>query len=164
MKNRPRTATGPNPNPVPHPHGVLQDWMVLKLAVRIGPMKQRRERKYVQLAHDQHKDHDVEDVNARIAKSVPNAHKSGTDRDGDPHQDEVAEQIGIPLEKEWLARRDGVTRDTHLIADGQRVNKVANFKVGGYNMRYPADSSQGAPAGEIVNCRCTVIYHEKRRI
>ena len=79
-------------------------------------------------------------------------------------QDEVAEQIGIPLEKEWLARRDGVTRDTHLIADGQRVNKVANFKVGGYNMRYPADSSQGAPAGEIVNCRCTVIYHEKRRI
>ena len=72
--------------------------------------------------------------------------------------------IDIPLEKEWLARRDGVTRDSHLLADGQRVNKVANFKVGGYNMRYPADSSQGAPAGEIVNCRCTVIYHEKRRI
>ena len=79
-------------------------------------------------------------------------------------QDEVASNLNLNLEKEWLARRDGVTRDTHLLADGQRVNRSANFKVGGYNMQYPADSSQGAPAGEIVNCRCTVIYHEKRKV
>jgi hypothetical protein len=27
-------------------------------------------------------------------------------------------------------------------------------------MLYPSDSSGGAPAGETINCRCTIIYHE----
>jgi hypothetical protein len=27
-------------------------------------------------------------------------------------------------------------------------------------MLYPSDNSGGAPAGETINCRCSVIYHE----
>ena len=63
-------------------------------------------------------------------------------------------------EKEWVAQRDGVVRDSHRLADGQRVQKNGFFNVGGYNMLYPADSSGGAPAGQIINCRCSLIYHE----
>jgi len=79
-------------------------------------------------------------------------------------QDEAVSQLGLNLEKEWLSARDGVVRDTHRLADGQRVEKGANFNVGGYNMKYPADSTFGAPASEVINCRCTVVYHEVRKI
>tara|TARA_Y100001938_G_scaffold35560_1_gene48912 strand:- start:4318 stop:6171 length:1854 start_codon:yes stop_codon:yes gene_type:complete len=75
-------------------------------------------------------------------------------------QDLAVTQSGLTLEKEWVATRDGVTRDTHRLADGQRINKNGFFSVGGYNMLYPSDSSGGAPANETINCRCTVIYHE----
>ncbi len=75
-------------------------------------------------------------------------------------QDLAVSQTGLTLEKEWVAQRDGVVRDSHRLADGQRVQKNGFFNVGGYNMLYPADSSGGAPAGEIINCRCSLIYHE----
>ena len=75
-------------------------------------------------------------------------------------QDLAVSQTGLTLEKEWITQRDGVVRDSHRLAEGQRVQKNGFFKVGGYNMRYPADSSGGAPGKEIVNCRCSVIYHE----
>ena len=35
------------------------------------------------------------------------------------------------------------------------------FIISGYKMNYPADSSGGAPAGLVCNCRCTLIYNEK---
>jgi hypothetical protein len=75
-------------------------------------------------------------------------------------QDLAVTQSGLTLEKEWVAQRDGLTRDTHRLADGQRINKNGFFNVGGYNMLYPSDNSGGAPAGETINCRCSVIYHE----
>ena len=75
-------------------------------------------------------------------------------------QDLAVSQTGLTLEKEWVAQRDGVVRDSHRLADGQRVQKNGFFNVGGYNMKYPADSSGGAPGKEIINCRCSLIYHE----
>jgi hypothetical protein len=75
-------------------------------------------------------------------------------------QDLAVTESGLTLEKEWVAQRDGLTRDTHRLADGQRINKNGFFNVGGYNMLYPSDNSGGAPAGETINCRCSVIYHE----
>jgi hypothetical protein len=75
-------------------------------------------------------------------------------------QDLAVSQTNLILEKEWISQRDGVVRDTHRLADGQRVQKNGYFNVGGYNMLYPADSSGGAPGKEIINCRCSIIYHE----
>jgi hypothetical protein len=61
-----------------------------------------------------------------------------------------------PDEKEWLATRDSRTRDTHWLADGQRVGLDEPFVVGGALLQYPGGPG---PAREVINCRCTVLYH-----
>ena len=38
------------------------------------------------------------------------------------------------------------------------VGRGELFSVGGFPMEYPMDDRYGAPAGEIINCSCTVIY------
>jgi HK97 family phage portal protein len=60
-------------------------------------------------------------------------------------------------EVEWLATMDNRVRDSHAAANGQRRMVGEPFSVNGYSMLQPGDSSMGAPASEIVNCRCTVI-------
>lgn len=68
------------------------------------------------------------------------------------------EAFGIELEKVWLASMDHRTRDSHFAADGQRVPKNGAFVVGGFPGAYPGDPM--LPAGERINCRCTVLYVE----
>ena len=70
--------------------------------------------------------------------------------------------LNIVVTKEWLTQRDGRVRDAHIAVDKQEVGENENFNVSGYAMKYPGDSSNGAPAGLICNCRCSVIYHEKK--
>jgi hypothetical protein len=65
---------------------------------------------------------------------------------------------GIRLRKEWMARLDGRERDSHRAAHRQRVGMDEAFTVGGHSMEAPGDSSHGAPAEEICNCRCTVVF------
>jgi hypothetical protein len=60
-----------------------------------------------------------------------------------------------PVEKQWLAANDRRTRPSHVAADGQVVAFDQSFKVGGVEMDRPHDP--GAPAGEVVNCRCVMI-------
>lgn len=72
-----------------------------------------------------------------------------------------AEESGLPLDKIWIATADGRTREDHAEADGQRVRLDEAFSVGGYPMRYPGDSSMGAPASEVVNCRCAVAFRPR---
>jgi hypothetical protein len=57
--------------------------------------------------------------------------------------------------KLWISTIDGDTRETHVSADQQVVANRDNFMVGGYPMSHPGDGSHGAPAEEIVQCRCT---------
>jgi hypothetical protein len=57
-------------------------------------------------------------------------------------------------QKIWLATIDARTRPTHAAADSQVVENRAPFVVGGYKMQHPGDGSLGAPASEIVACRC----------
>ena len=54
----------------------------------------------------------------------------------------------------WSATEDDRTRLTHSRLNGQRIKKGEHFIVGGHKMRFPGDSSLGAPASEIINCRC----------
>ena len=65
---------------------------------------------------------------------------------------ERAQDMGIEMEKQWLATLDDRTRDSHALLDGERVPLDENFSNG---LEYPADPS-GEPE-EIYNCRCTMV-------
>lgn len=60
-------------------------------------------------------------------------------------------------DKEWLSTPDDRCRATHVAANGQVVPIDKPFKVGGFDMMYPGDMSQGAPIREAAACRCTVL-------
>lgn len=70
-----------------------------------------------------------------------------------------AEQMGIEMEKEWMATLDGRTRETHQEADGQVVDYNEPFIVGNARLMYPGDES--GPPEEIYNCRCTMVARVK---
>lgn len=59
----------------------------------------------------------------------------------------------------WRASNDARTRDTHGAMRGQRRTAGQPFRTGdGYALRYPGDRSLGAPAAEIINCRCSLTF------
>jgi len=73
-----------------------------------------------------------------------------------------------PLSKQlWLDSGDSRVRKGSLknpfnhrnvdIANG-KIGLDQSFKVGGQTMRFPRDTSEGASAGNVVNCRCTVVF------
>lgn len=66
-----------------------------------------------------------------------------------------AQDMGIKLKKRWLATLDNRTRHAHAMLDGQTVDVDKPFKVDGYEIMYPGDSS--APGYLVYNCRCTQI-------
>jgi uncharacterized protein with gpF-like domain len=61
--------------------------------------------------------------------------------------------------KTWHAAGDNRVRPSHAAASGQTVYFDEAFAVGDSEMMYPGDASLGAGAEEIVNCRCSVLYH-----
>lgn len=75
--------------------------------------------------------------------------------------EDVAAKTGGEVIKTWEAT-SGARRD-HAHADGQDRPLHEPFDVGGYQMMYPGDSSLGAPAKEIINCRCSVTYSIRRK-
>lgn len=67
-----------------------------------------------------------------------------------------------PVEKWWLATDDGRARPEHLAAQppamggsGKVIPYGAPFLVGGVEMLHP--HAPGAPAEQVVNCRCVLI-------
>ena len=64
---------------------------------------------------------------------------------------EYAEQLGIQLQKEWIATLDDRTRASHAAIHGERVAVNEEFSNG---LMYPGDP-RGDPA-EVYNCRCTM--------
>lgn len=69
----------------------------------------------------------------------------------------AAEAVGIAYEKTWSI--SGInTRETHQAVDGITLAQGELFTVGGYSMEYPQDDRYGAPASEVINCACTLIY------
>jgi hypothetical protein len=64
----------------------------------------------------------------------------------------------LELERVWLATEDHRTRETHRLADGQRVPIGAPFIVGGFELMFPGDPS--GPPQEVIQCRCTMLLVE----
>lgn len=62
-------------------------------------------------------------------------------------------------ERMWLATADSRTRETHRVADGQRVGVADPFMVGGFPLMFPGDPT--GPPQEVINCRCTSLLLEK---
>lgn len=61
-----------------------------------------------------------------------------------------------PVEKVWRATSDTRTRPSHAAASGQVRKMDEPFDVGGVAMDSP--HAPGAPAGEVVQCRCYVEF------
>lgn len=76
---------------------------------------------------------------------------------------QVAMLSRVPRVKVWVATPDGRTRDAHRAAHGQRRALNEPFTVGGERLSYPGDSSLGASASNIVNCRCVLVYKRESR-
>jgi len=58
--------------------------------------------------------------------------------------------------KEWLTARDEQVRTSHMKLDGVIVPVNETFDLGnGLHMAHPC--AEGAPAGEVINCRCVLI-------
>jgi hypothetical protein len=71
-----------------------------------------------------------------------------------------ARASGLVLYKQWIARSgDNRTRDAHAgMVDSAPIPMDSLFDVGGEKMSQPGDSSHGAKAHNICNCRCTVAF------
>ena len=67
----------------------------------------------------------------------------------------AAEKMGIKLKREWVATLDNRTRHAHAMLDGQHADIDKPFKVDGYDIMFPGDTS--APGYLVYNCRCTTI-------
>jgi|SRR5699024_4232692 len=66
--------------------------------------------------------------------------------------------------KTWLTATDGRERDDHADMDGVEIPVDEPWVLpDGSQMMFPTDSSMGAPAGQIINCRCTETYRVVRR-
>jgi hypothetical protein len=76
----------------------------------------------------------------------------------------AAQTTGLKLNKVWIAARDNRTRRIprdkydHLHMDGVTIPKEQPFTVTGELMMQPGDSKNGAKAGNICNCRCTIGF------
>lgn len=67
-----------------------------------------------------------------------------------------AEERGDPAPfKQWLSTVDDRTRPTHVAADRQRTLMSEPFVVGTARLQFPGDPA--GPAGEVINCRCSLI-------
>ena len=69
----------------------------------------------------------------------------------------AAFDLGIKVDKQWIATHDSRTRDTHMEIDGQVIEMDGSFRVpNGDELFFPGDPE--APAAETINCRCTMGF------
>jgi len=71
---------------------------------------------------------------------------------------QAVETAGIEpdaVTKKWDSAADARVRENHAAMNGQRVKFTEPFRSpGGAQMMHPGDTSLGAGAAEIINCRC----------
>lgn len=71
----------------------------------------------------------------------------------------AAQDMGLKLQKRWVATKDSRTRKRHRKMDGETVGLDEKFSNG---MRYPGDRT-GKPE-DVYNCRCTMRTVEPKGI
>jgi hypothetical protein len=61
---------------------------------------------------------------------------------------------------QWISRKDGRVRPTHVAADGQVRRMGTHFRVGGFGLMHPGDPTKLPESwGEIAGCRCGLLFH-----
>ena len=97
----------------------------------------------------------MQDMNRASAIRTARTAVTGAQNAGRLDTYRAAQDMGIKLKKRWLATLDNRTRHAHAVLDGQTVDVDKPFKVDGYEIMYPGDTS--APGYLVYNCRCTQI-------
>lgn len=97
----------------------------------------------------------MQDMNRTSAIRTARTAVTGAQNAGRLDTYRAAQDMGIKIKKRWLATLDNRTRHAHGMLDGQTVDVDKPFKVDGYELMYPGDSS--APGYLVYNCRCTQI-------
>lgn len=77
-------------------------------------------------------------------------------------QDLAMISSGAEMDKIWITRMDGRERESHNVANKQKVTQKGLFLVGGSKMKFPGDRTNGAKADLIIGCRCRTQYVAKR--
>lgn len=96
----------------------------------------------------------IPDMNRNSAIRAARTAVTGAQNAGRMDSYHAAEKMGIELEREWLATLDNRTRHAHRILDRQRAKMSEPFRVDGYEIWFPGDTS--APGYLVYNCRCTL--------
>jgi len=68
----------------------------------------------------------------------------------------AVDELGIDVDKRWVSGLDGRERASHRNINGQVVGKDETFANG---LKIPHEA--GAPASEVINCRCVLQYLPK---
>lgn len=97
----------------------------------------------------------MQDMNRTSAIRTARTAVTGAQNAGRLDTYRAAQDMGIKLKKRWLATLDNRTRHAHAMLDGQTVDVDKPFKVDGYELMYPGDSS--GPGYLVYNCRCTQV-------
>lgn len=97
----------------------------------------------------------VAEMSANQARTHARTAMTGAQNAGRIEGYHRAEEMGIKLEKEWLATLDKRTRHAHAALDGQHVPVDEPFQSELGEIMYPGDPN--ARPANVYNCRCTLI-------
>ena len=93
----------------------------------------------------------VQEMNKTQAIRSARTLVTGAENKGRLDSHRQAEEDGIILEEKWVATKDGRTRHSHAMLNGETKKTNETFSNG---LEYPGDPS-GRPE-EVYNCRCTM--------
>ena len=69
----------------------------------------------------------------------------------------LSKDLGISMQKQWVATLDARTRSAHATMNGVQVGMDEDFSMpNGSVMGYTGDSRGGA--ANVINCRCAIVY------